>query len=124
MSALSNNAEDLLLTYLLTATAVTRPTAWYAAIHTEDPTEDGTAGEVETRQSITFADPVTDSGQSLSSNAPSWTMTGDRTITHLSIWDAVSGGDCIIKGELLVQKVLLDTEVLTFTAGDIVASLA
>ena len=63
MSCLSDYAENLVLTWLLTATAATRPSAWYVALHTGDPGETGASNEVVVgtdadyvRKAITFAD--------------------------------------------------------------------
>lgn len=132
MSALANHAEDLLLTYLLTLSAATRPTAWYVELHFGDPGEDGTSNPVTAtedadyvRKAVTFADPVAGSGQCLSNNAPSWTVGAGTgyTLTHISIWDALSGGNCLYKGSLLVSVPLVETDVQTFTAGYIVATL-
>lgn len=131
MSALSNYAENLLLAWLLTAGAATRPTAWYVALHTGDPGEDGTANEVTTgtdadyvRQAVTFDTPS--GGQALSSNAPSWTVaTGSSgyTVTHASVWTASTSGSCLLKGQLLAARALVADDVFTFDTGEIVATL-
>ena len=131
MSGLTNHAEDLLLTWMFTATAATRPTAWYAALHTGDPGEAGSANEVlvgtdadYVRKSITFDDPT--SGQSPSLGAATWTVdagSGGYTVTHLSIWDASTSGNCLIKGALPVSRSLAASQVLTFAIGDIIAAL-
>lgn len=132
MSALANHAEDLLLTFLLTSSTATRPTAWYVELHYGDPGEDGTGSPVTAtedssyaRKTVTFADPVAGSGQCLSTNAPSWTVGSGTgyTLTHISIWDAVTGGNCLFKGPLLVSIPLVETDVQTFSAGYIVATL-
>jgi len=131
--SLGNHAEDLLLTYLLTISSSTRPTAWFVSLHTADPGDDGANNEVAVgtdadyvRKAATFDDPVVDSGQVLSSNAPSWTVNSGSsgyTVTHICIFDAVTAGNCLFSGQLLVSKPLIANGVLTFTAGDIVATL-
>lgn len=132
--SLTNTAEDILVTWLLTdAPAPTRPTAWYAALHTADPGEAGTASEVlvgtdadYVRKSVTFADPVTDSGQVLSEGAVTWTVdtaSAGYTVTHLSIWTASTSGTCLISGALPVPRALAANQVLTFSIGDIIAAL-
>lgn len=133
MSDIGNHAEDLLLTYLLTASSVTRPTAWFVSLHTGDPGEDGADNEVAAgtdadyiRKAVTFDDPIADTGQVLTNTAPTWTVNSGSsgyTVSHIAIFDAVSGGNCLYKGEMLVSKTLAASEVLTFTAGDIVAKL-
>ena len=46
MAALSDHAEALLLDWLMTADAVTRPTAWYVALYTAAPSDSGGGTEV------------------------------------------------------------------------------
>ena len=133
MSALTNYAEDLLLTWLFTASSATRPSAWYVALHTGDPGETGASSEVVVgtdadyvRDSITFDDPVASSGQVLSDAAVSWTVdsaSAGYTVTHVSIWDAVTAGNCLMKGALPVPRALTANQVLTFSIGDIIAAL-
>lgn len=133
MTALSNFSEDLLLTFLLTTDAIsTRPTAWYLAIHTSEPDEDGVGGELSggadfpsyVRQTITFPTPTPDAGQVASDNAPSFTCDGTGfTATHVSIWDASTGGSCLLKGQMIASKVIGPAGVLTFTASYIVATI-
>lgn len=132
--SLTNTAEDMLVKWMFTnATTPTRPTAWYAALHTADPGEAGTASEVVVgtdahyvRKSVTFADPVTDSGQVLSEGAVTWTVdtaSAGYTVTHLSIWTASTAGTCLISGALPVPRALTANQVLTFSIGDIIAAL-
>lgn len=133
MSGLTNYSETLLLQWLLTATATTRPTAWYVALHTADPTETGAANEVVTgtdadyvRKTLTFANPVADSGQIVSTVAASWTVdvaSGGYTVTHISIKDALTAGNTLFKGSLPVPRALTANQVLTFSIGDIIAAL-
>jgi hypothetical protein len=133
MSGLTNYAEDLLVTWLFTTSSATRPTAWWVALHTADPTETGAVAEVTTgvdsayaRKSITFADPVASSGQSLSNGSVTWTVNGASagyTVTHISIWTASTAGSCLIKGALPVARPLAASQVLTFSIGDIIAAL-
>lgn len=131
MSALTNHGENLGLNFLFNTETVTRPTAWYVALHTEDPTEAGNVGEVVTgtdadyvRKSITFG--AESGGQVLSTNQVSWTVnsaSAGYTVTHISICDAASAGNVIAKGALLASRTLAANDVLTFNVGEIVASL-
>lgn len=134
MSALTNFAENLLLTWLMTdAAAPTRPTAWYAALHTGDPGEAGDANEVVVgtdadyvRKAVTFADPVSDSGQVLSEAQVAWTANSGAstyTITHVSIWDASTAGNCLFKGQLLVPHEMVASGVFALDAGKIICAL-
>lgn len=134
MSALTNYGEEKLLTWAFTdATAPTRPTAWYVALHTADPGETGLASEVVVgtdadyvRKSVTFADPVAGSGQVVSEGAVTWTVdaaSAGYTVTHISIWDASTSGNCWLKGALPVARALTANQVLTFSIGDLIAAL-
>jgi hypothetical protein len=85
--SISNYAENALLnTFGGTAFSVTTP---YLQLHVGDAGEDGTAngaGET-TRQSVSFSSA---SGGSMSS----------ETLTHWSMWDASTGGNCLWTGAL------------------------
>ena len=131
MSGLSDYGENLLVTWMFTTTAATRPTAWYVALHIGDPGEDGTGDEVTTsldsdyvRKAITFDDPS--GGQSLSDSQVAWTVNSGSagyTVTHASIWDASTAGNCLIKGALLVSRTLAADGVLTFEIGEVIAAM-
>lgn len=132
MSALTNFAELLLLKWMLTTDSVTRPTAWYVATHTGDPGETGATDEVTVgldsdyiRKTVTFNTPH---GDGLTENVASvsWTVnsgSGGYTVTHISIWDAATAGNCMFKGSLEVARVLVALGVLTFNADEIIAAL-
>ena len=105
LGALSSYADSLLSNYLMTSAATTRPTAWYLALHTANPTANGSAGELGTgigyaRQSATFT-----STSGVSTNTALITFGPDTTsnwgtIGYLSIFDAVTGGNCLWQGAL------------------------
>jgi len=129
--SLPNYSENLLLAWMLTTGSATRPTAWYVALHTADPTETGAVGEVVVgtdsayvRKAITMGAPS--GGQSLSTSQVSWTVNSGSagyTVTHASIWDAVSSGNCLFSGALAVPRALVASGVLTFEIGEVVAAL-
>lgn len=131
MSALTNYGENLLLNWMFTTGAATRPTAWYVALHTADPTEVGTTSEVlvgsdsaYTRKTITFGTATV--GQSLSTLQVAHTpavAAGSYTVTHISICDAATAGNVLIKGALLVPRLIDNANPLVIAAGDIVAAL-
>jgi len=73
----------------------------YIQLHTGDPTEDGTgsvAGE-STRQSASWS---AASGDSIAtSGTVTWVdVSTSETLSHWSLWDAVSGGNCLWYGSL------------------------
>lgn len=127
MSALSDYAENLLNKWLMTNNAATRPTAWYVALYTAAPSDSGGGTEVSTggyaRQSATFTvtnDVASNSGTiSFTASGASW-----GTITHIGIFDAVSGGNLLWHGAMASSKVIGDGDTLTFSAGNIDLTLA
>lgn len=131
MSGISNYAENLLLTWLFTTDPATRPTGWHVSLHTADPGETGSSAEVTVgtdasyaRKSITFDTAA--SGAIPSDAAVTWTVNAGSagyTVSHIAIWDAATSGNCLMKGPLPVARALSASQVLTFSAGDIVATL-
>ena len=75
MAALSDVSEVLLLNYLMTATSVTRPTAWYVALYTGAPSDSGGGTEVSgsgyERKPVTWATATGAGGTTSNTNAPS-----------------------------------------------------
>lgn len=128
--SLSNYSENLVLTWLLTNTAVTRPTAWYASTHTADPGETG-ANETTTgadadyvRKSTTFTDGS--SGSSSNEAGITWTVasgSGGYTITHVGLWDAATSGNCLAVGALYASHTVSASSVVSFAIGDLVVTL-
>ena len=128
----SNSAEDLLVTWMFTTTAVTRPTTWFVSLHTADPGETG-ANEVVVgtdadyvRKAITFDDPVAGTGMCLSNAAASWTVaaaSAGYTVTHIAIWTLVSAGTFLISGPLLPNRVLIGSQTHSLNIGEVIAAI-
>lgn len=130
MADLTDYAENMLLAWMLTAGAVTRPTAWFVALHTGNPGEAGSANEVlvgadadYTRKAVTFGAPS--GGQSLTTTQVAHTPAAGAsyTVTHISICDAASAGNVLKKGALLVPRTINNSNPLVLAAGDIIAAL-
>jgi hypothetical protein len=123
MSAKSNWAESAVLDWLLGGASPTRPTARYLALHTADPGETGATGEVSgngyARQAVTFG--AASSGAVSNTSAHNFTAAGGSwgTVTHFSIWDASTSGNCIYYGTLAASRTIGDGETGTVAAGDI-----
>lgn len=106
MAGLADHGENLALNWMFTAQAVTRPTAWYVGLHTSAPS-DATPSNGElvgnnyARQAVTFG--AASSGQVANTGSfQHGPATGSNwgTITHVSIWDAPSGGNCLAFGSV------------------------
>jgi len=125
----SNYAENAALNWLLNTSAVTRPTAWYVAVHTADPGEDGVDGELGATDDASFVRKEITFGTSTTGVAPStlgvaWTPTaGSFEVTHVSVWDALTGGNCLISGALVVPRTVTNANPFAIVAGDLIAAL-
>ena len=118
----SNTYETNVLTWTFTSSAVTRPTAWYVGLFTTAPGEAGGGTEVSgngyVREAVTF----TVSGDLATNSAAvefdvatgSW-----GTITHVAVFDALSGGNQIAYATLTVSKTIATGDVLRVPAGDL-----
>ena len=103
MAGFSDYLEQALLNVTLRATAYTAPAKIQIALHSADPTDDGSVGEVSgngyTRKEIAFSAPTSDGTGYKCVNSADVTF-GDPTgtwgtITHLSLWDADTAGHCL-----------------------------
>lgn len=94
----STHASSVLNVLRNTAYAGITP---YLKLHTGDPGANGTsnASAETTRKAVTFGAPS--AGSSVAS-AVTWTgwSAGSETISHVSLWDAASGGNFIVSGAL------------------------
>ena len=130
MAALSDHAEALLLDWLMTTGTATRPTNWYVALYTAAPSDSGGGTEVSTggyaRQAVTFAAATSPGGTTSNSGTVSFTASGAAygTVTHIGIFDAVSGGNLLWHGAMTASKTIADGDTLEFSAGNIDLTLA
>jgi hypothetical protein len=129
MAALSNYSEKLILDWLMTTGSATRPTSWYVALFTAAPSDSGGGTEVSTgayaRQAVTFKAATSPGGTTSNSNIVSFTASGAGfgTVTHIGIFDALSGGNLLWHGQILVSKTVLDGEALRFGEDTIILTL-
>jgi hypothetical protein len=127
MSAASNYTETLALTYLLTASAATRPTAWYVALFTTDPTDAGSGTEVSgtnyARQSVAF----TVSGDTASNDATiTFPAAGSNwgTITHVGVYTASTSGNLLFHGAVTTSKSIDTGDTFQISSGNLDITLA
>jgi len=120
----SNSTETLVLNWLLTGGTATRPTAWYLALYTAAPGEAGGGTEVTTvgtayaRQSAAFT--VSGNTASNTSAVEFPTATASYgTVSHVGVFDAVTGGNLIAYAALTTSKVIDTGDVLRVPAGDL-----
>lgn len=124
--SLSNTFETHTLNYLFTATSVTRPTAWYVALFTSNPDEDASGTEVSggayARQSVAF----TVSGNTASNSAAIEFPTATAsygTVTHIGVFDALSGGNLIAYAALTTSKAIDTGDVMRINSSDLDVTL-
>jgi hypothetical protein len=124
--SLTNTFETTVLTWLLTASSATRPTAWYIGLFTVAPTDAGGGTEVSgtgyVREAVTF----TVTGDTASnSGAVEWPVAGGSwgTITDLAIFDAVTGGNMIGYAALTDSKIIATGDVFRIPLGDLDVTL-
>ncbi len=135
MAGLSDFGENLVLTWLFTASAATRPTAWHAALHLNStpPTESSpSTGEVGAgvgyaRQSIgALTVSGTNPTQAANSGALTFgpnTTTNWGTLGYVSIWDASSAGNCLAFGALSATVTINIGDSLQIAASGLVVTL-
>lgn len=116
--SLSNFLEDELLDHIR-GSAYTSPSSLNVKLHTGDPGEAGTsnaAGET-TRKVVTFAAASGGSMSGSGSPVAEWTnVSTTETITHFSIWDNISAGNCLGSGALNASAALTAGDTLQLTA--------
>lgn len=133
MGSMTTFGANLALTFLYTTTTITtRPTTWYAAIHTADPGAEGANNEVlvaddadYVRQAVTFGTPAS---KQTSNNAditftPATGATA-YTVTHMSIWDAATGGNCIASEAMLANRTIDNANPLVIAASDLIEAMS
>lgn len=118
----SNNAENLLLNWVLTNGAVTRPTAWYVALFTTDPTDADTGTEVSggsyARTAVTFS--VTGNAATNTGGVEFPAATANwGTVSHIGVYDASTGGNLIFHSALTTAKAITDGDVFRIPTGDL-----
>lgn len=130
MAALSNYAEKLLLDWLMTAGAATRPTAWYLALFTAAPSDSGGGTEVSTggyaRQTIAFAAATSGAGTTDNTGLVSFTASGANygTVTHIGIFDASTSGNLLWHGAMTASRTINDGDTLEFAIGAVDLTMA
>ena len=129
MAGFTNYAEDLVLDWLLTNGAATRPTAWYVALYTVAPGESGGGTEVSggsyARTAVTFT--VSGTAPTTASNSsavefPTATASWG-TVVAAGIYDADTSGNLLAFANLTTSKTVDSGDVLRFNTGEIDVTL-
>ncbi len=125
--SLSTFAKNKILDYLLKGIAFTVNPV-YVSLHTATPGLTG-ASEVSggsyARQAANAANwTAAAAGESSNVNSISYSgITVGVHITHMGLWDAVSGGNFIIGGALDVARTVIADETDVFVPGSLIAEI-
>lgn len=134
MSKFSNYSETNVIETTLRGAAFPVPSTIYLALFTADPTDaNTTANEVQTGPFPAYVrkDAAVGAGIATGWVAPSNGVTsnakvitfpanngaGTVTVTHLGIYDAITGGNLLYHSPLVASKALLVGDVLSFGIG-------
>lgn len=130
MSALSDYAEKLVLDWLMTTGAATRPTTWYVSLCTTATDDAGGGTEVTggaySRQAVTFGAGVSPGGTATNTAPVSFTAVGANwgTVSHIRIMDAATAGNVLWHGAMVDPRIVNDGDTLSFAANTINLTLA
>ena len=120
----SNTFETHVLTYVFTATSVTRPTAWHLALFTSNPADDASGNEVSTsgtayaRQAATFTVSGNTASNASAIEFPTATASFG-TVSHVGVFDAATSGNLIAYAALTSSKAIDTGDVFRVPAGDL-----
>ena len=125
MGAFSNYLEDKLVDHVLGVTPYTPPVTRYVALHSADPTEAGSVGEISggsyARQVAAFA--ASSAGATANQAAITYASMPACTVTHISIKDALTAGNTLFYGPLVTPKTVNAGDTFTIAAGDLDVAL-
>ena len=127
MSAASDYTENLALTWLLTATAATRPSAWYLGLFTSATSDAGGGTEVSggsyARQSVAFTVSTSTASNSATITFPTASASWG-TITHVAVFDASTSGNMLFHGAVTTSKTIDSGDTFQVTSGNLTITLA
>lgn len=100
MPGFTTYLANKILDHCLRGTTWSPPAKVYAQLHTGDPGPDGTANVAgtNTRKAITWS-PASAGRVSMTAGL-NWPSTAKETISHISIWDSPTAGNCLLTNNL------------------------
>lgn len=122
--SISNFLEDKLLDLVFNATAYSGQATVHVKLHIGDPGEAGTtnAAANTTRQAATFG--AAASGSIANDAAITWTnVPNAETYSHVSIWDASTGGNHLWYGALTTAKTVAVGDTFNVAIGALTAAI-
>lgn len=120
MSAMSDYLENELLDHALGTGSWTMPSGVYVKLHIGAPGEAGTANAAAETTRKVFTCAAASGGATSNAADITWTnLPAAETISHVSIWDAATSGNCLFTGALAASKTVAIGDNLTISAGDL-----
>lgn len=121
--SISSYGEDAILDAIFNAASLSVASR-FVKLHTGDPGESGATNAAgETRRRSLSGAPAA-AGTFSSVNDLVWTdVAATETYTHMSIWDASSGGNCLWTGALAAPKFVETTDTFTIPAGSLTVNI-
>lgn len=122
MTAFANWAESAIVQHIVAEATWGAVAGTYVQLHNGDPGEDGTANVIASvggRKSAAWAAEA--GGTAATSADLEWTngTGGSISVSHISIFDAITAGNAIYIGPLSATKVVPDTEVFRLPTGQL-----
>lgn len=122
--SISDYLETKILDLVFNATSYAGTSTQYVKLHLGDPGEAGTANAAvhTTRATVTFG---AASGGSISNDSlVTWTSySANETVSHISLWDAASAGNCLWTGPLTASKALTIGDSFEIGIGSLTVSI-
>lgn len=125
MSSMSDYLENAIADAVANGTTFTALSTLYVKLHTGSPGEAGTgnAATETTRKAVTFG--AASGGVSTSDNSQQWTSyPAAETVSHVSLWDASTNGNCIFTGALTASRTMAIGDTLDIATGAITVTWA
>ena len=125
---LSNYARSKTYDHIFGRASWTMPATVYVGLNTADPTPAGSGAEVSgggyARKALTMGASTNGVGENsalvnFGTASASW-----GTVTHASIWDALSGGNMLAYGTLTASKTVASGDTFDFPIGDLDAAFS
>lgn len=96
----------------------------YVKLHTGDPGEDGTSNAAGTTTRIAASFAAAASGACSSDADTLWTNVGTaETISHVSLWDASTAGNCLGSGALAATKTVAIGDDFKIASGNLTVTV-
>ena len=130
MSSFTDYTENLVLNYLLTANAVTRPTAWYVGLFTAAPSDTGGGTEVsgngyarKATGTMTITGTATTATNAAAIEFDPASGGNWGTLTHAAIFDALTTGNMLAWAPLTTSRTINDGDVFRVPASSLTVTL-